>query len=58
MDAHIGLDRNTVTLEKTYITMSNSATVLIHNRSDITARFQWKAVDTEEQEEQLRLRWV
>ncbi|XP_063024383.1 hydrocephalus-inducing protein homolog [Melospiza melodia melodia] len=56
VDAHIGLDRNTVTLEKTYITMSNSATVLIHNRSDITARFQWKAVDTEEQEEQLRQR--
>ncbi|XP_063024385.1 hydrocephalus-inducing protein homolog [Melospiza melodia melodia] len=56
VDAHIRLDRNTVTLEKTYITMSNSATVLIHNRSDITARFQWKAVDTEEQEEQLRQR--
>ncbi|XP_057890447.1 hydrocephalus-inducing protein homolog [Melospiza georgiana] len=56
VDAHIGLDRNTVTLQKTYITMSNSATVLIHNRSDITARFQWKAVDTEEQEDQLRQR--
>ncbi|XP_063024389.1 hydrocephalus-inducing protein homolog [Melospiza melodia melodia] len=56
VDAHIRLDRNTVTLEKTYISMSNSATVLIHNRSDITARFQWKAVDTEEQEEQLRQR--
>ncbi|XP_066413817.1 hydrocephalus-inducing protein homolog [Molothrus aeneus] len=56
VDAHIGLDRNTVTLEKTYISMSNSATVLIHNRSDITARFQWKAVATEEQEDQLRLR--
>ncbi|XP_057890433.1 hydrocephalus-inducing protein homolog [Melospiza georgiana] len=56
VDAHIRLDRNTVTLQKTYITMSNSATVLIHNRSDITARFQWKAVDTEEQEDQLRQR--
>ncbi|XP_036246459.1 hydrocephalus-inducing protein homolog [Molothrus ater] len=56
VDAHIGLDRNTVTLEKTYISTSNSATVLIHNRSDITARFQWKAVATEEQEDQLRLR--
>ncbi|XP_071296358.1 hydrocephalus-inducing protein homolog [Agelaius tricolor] len=56
VEAPIGLDRNTVTLEKTYISMSNSATVLIHNRSDITARFQWKAVATQEQEDQLRLR--
>lgn len=56
MDANIWLDRNTVTLETTYITMSNSTTVLIHNHSDITARFQWKADDTEEQEDQLRRR--
>ncbi|CAN8186584.1 unnamed protein product [Coccothraustes coccothraustes] len=56
VDVHIGLDRNTVTLEKTYITMSNRATVLIHNHSNITARFQWKAVDTEVEEDQLKLR--
>ncbi|XP_050835037.1 hydrocephalus-inducing protein homolog [Serinus canaria] len=61
VDALIGLDRNTVTLEKTYITMSNRATVLIHNRSNITARFQWKALGTEEEEDQLKLRrhpWI
>uniref|UniRef100_A0A8U8B5N0 HYDIN/VesB/CFA65-like Ig-like domain-containing protein n=1 Tax=Geospiza parvula TaxID=87175 RepID=A0A8U8B5N0_GEOPR len=51
VDAHIGLDRNAVTLEKTYITTSNRATLLIHNHSDITARFQWKAVGTEEEED-------
>ncbi|XP_059713712.1 hydrocephalus-inducing protein homolog [Haemorhous mexicanus] len=56
VDAHIGLDRNTVTFEKTYITMSNHTTVLIHNHSNITARFQWRAVDTEEEEDQLKLR--
>ncbi|NWT76775.1 HYDIN protein, partial [Prunella himalayana] len=56
VDAHIRLDRSTVTLEKTYITMSNSTTVLIHNRSNITAYFQWKAVDTEDEEDQLELR--
>uniref|UniRef100_A0A8C9ND37 HYDIN/VesB/CFA65-like Ig-like domain-containing protein n=1 Tax=Serinus canaria TaxID=9135 RepID=A0A8C9ND37_SERCA len=58
VDALIGLDRNSVTLEKTYITMSNHATVLLHNHSNITARFQWKAVGTGEQEDQLKLRWL
>ncbi|XP_053808743.1 hydrocephalus-inducing protein homolog isoform X2 [Vidua chalybeata] len=56
VDAHIRLHRNTVTLEKTYITMSNRTTVLIHNHSNITAPFQWKAVDTGEEEDQLELR--
>ncbi|NWT91809.1 HYDIN protein, partial [Urocynchramus pylzowi] len=50
VDAHIRLDRNTVTFEKTYITLSNLTTVLIHNHSDITAHFQWKAVDTGEED--------
>ncbi|XP_039554354.1 hydrocephalus-inducing protein-like, partial [Passer montanus] len=56
VDVPIRLDRNTVSLEKTYIGMSNRTTVRIHNQSNITARFQWKAVDTEEEEHQLELR--
>ncbi|NXR21647.1 HYDIN protein, partial [Cinclus mexicanus] len=56
VDVHIGLDRNSVTFEKTYITLSNHATVLIHNLSNITAHFQWKAVDTQGEEDQLKLR--
>ncbi|NXB03450.1 HYDIN protein, partial [Cnemophilus loriae] len=56
VDVRIRLDRNTVTAEKTYITLSNRTTVLIHNLSDITARFQWKALDTQEEEDQLKLR--
>ncbi|XP_032925436.1 hydrocephalus-inducing protein homolog isoform X2 [Catharus ustulatus] len=56
VDLHIKLDRNTVTLEETYITLSNRATVLIHNLSDITACFQWKAVGTQGEEDQLKLR--
>ncbi|RMC08912.1 hypothetical protein DUI87_13906 [Hirundo rustica rustica] len=54
-DVPISLDRNAVTVEKTYITLSKSTTVRIHNLSDITARFQWKAVDTQGEEE-LKLR--
>ncbi|NWV44296.1 HYDIN protein, partial [Grantiella picta] len=56
VDVHIRLDRNSVTVEKTYITLSNCATVLIHNQSDVTACFQWKAFDTQEEEDQLKLR--
>ncbi|NWI41840.1 HYDIN protein, partial [Picathartes gymnocephalus] len=56
VDVHIRLDRNAVTVEKTYITLSSSTTVLIHNLSDITARFQWTAADTQGQEDQLKQR--
>ncbi|NXY09427.1 HYDIN protein, partial [Pteruthius melanotis] len=53
VDVPIRLDRKDVTFEKTYITLSDRTTVRIHNLSDITARFQWKA---QEEQEQLKLR--
>ncbi|NWV17226.1 HYDIN protein, partial [Origma solitaria] len=55
-DLHIRLDRNFVIIKKTYITLANHTTVLIHNYGDITARFQWKAFDTQEEEDELKLR--
>ncbi|XP_068883105.1 hydrocephalus-inducing protein homolog isoform X4 [Aphelocoma coerulescens] len=56
VDVHIRLDRDTVTVGKTYITLSNHTTVRIHNLSGITACFQWKVFDTQEEEDQLKLR--
>ncbi|XP_058702211.1 hydrocephalus-inducing protein homolog [Poecile atricapillus] len=56
VDVPIRLDRSTVTFDKTFVTLSNRTTVLIHNLSNITARFQLKAADTEGEEEQLKLR--
>ncbi|NXE03111.1 HYDIN protein, partial [Chaetorhynchus papuensis] len=57
VDAHIRLDRNDVTFTKTYITLSDRTTVHILNASEITARFQWKALDPqEEQDQSLNLR--
>ncbi|NXY12133.1 HYDIN protein, partial [Pteruthius melanotis] len=53
VDVPIGLDRKDVTFEKTYITLSDHTAVHIHNLSDITARFQWKA---QEEQDQLKLR--
>ncbi|NWR27030.1 HYDIN protein, partial [Tachuris rubrigastra] len=56
VNVHIRLDRNSVTVEQTYITLSNQSTVRIHNHSSVTARFQWKAFATQEEEEQLKQR--
>ncbi|NWU06802.1 HYDIN protein, partial [Cephalopterus ornatus] len=56
VNAHIRLDGNSVTVEKTYITLSNQSTLRIHNHSNVTACFQWKAFATQEEEDQLKQR--
>ncbi|OWK50706.1 Hydrocephalus-inducing [Lonchura striata] len=56
VDAHIRLDQYTVSFEKTYVSLSNHTAVRIHNMSDITVCFQWKAVDSGQEEDQLELR--
>ncbi|NXI51133.1 HYDIN protein, partial [Chloroceryle aenea] len=56
VDVNIRLDRNSLTVEKTYLTLSNRRTVVIHNRSEIIAHFQWKAFVTQEEEDQQKLR--
>ncbi|XP_027488203.1 hydrocephalus-inducing protein homolog, partial [Corapipo altera] len=57
VNVHIRLDRNSVTVEKTYITLSNHSSVTILNHSNVTARFQWKAFATQEEEDQLKQRF-
>ncbi|KAL0967855.1 hypothetical protein UPYG_G00258380 [Umbra pygmaea] len=56
-DVNVRLDRNSVILEKTYISMSNQRSVSIVNRSDTMLHYQWKrfATDQEEEEEKLRI---
>lgn len=58
IDVNIRLDRNSLTVEKTYLTLSNHRSVVIHNRSEIIAHFQWKAFVTQEEEDQQKLRFV
>ncbi|KAM9289560.1 hydrocephalus-inducing protein homolog [Morus bassanus] len=55
-DVNIRLDRNSLTVEKTYLTLSNHRSVFIYNRSEIIAHFQWKAFVTQEEEDQQKLR--
>ncbi|XP_074708608.1 hydrocephalus-inducing protein homolog [Strix uralensis] len=42
VDVNIGLARSSLTVEKTYLTLSNHRSVVIHNRSEIIVHFQWK----------------
>ena len=57
-DINIRLDKNSVLVEKTYITMANQRTVAILNRSDTIVHYQWKSFATEEEEEQHKLRFI
>nr|XP_051703218.1 hydrocephalus-inducing protein homolog isoform X2 [Oryctolagus cuniculus] len=56
MDLNIRLDKNFLTIEKTYITLSSQRTITIHNRSNIIAHFQWKVFATQEEEEREKYR--
>ncbi|XP_074751148.1 hydrocephalus-inducing protein homolog [Athene noctua] len=56
VDVNIGLARSNLTVEKTYLTLSNHRSVLIHNRSEIKVHFQWKAFSTQEEEDHQKLR--
>ncbi|XP_026704551.1 hydrocephalus-inducing protein homolog [Athene cunicularia] len=56
VDVNIGLARSSLTVEKTYLTLSNHRSVVIHNRSEIKVHFQWKAFSTQEEEDRQKLR--
>ncbi|XP_066540500.1 hydrocephalus-inducing protein homolog isoform X2 [Hoplias malabaricus] len=57
-DINVRLDKNSVLVEKTYITMASQRTVAILNRSDTVVHYRWKSFATEEEEEQHRLRFT
>ncbi|NWR24501.1 HYDIN protein, partial [Emberiza fucata] len=56
VDVNVGLSTNSVELDKTFITMSSHRTLLIENRSNITAHSQWKAFPSEEEENEEKRR--
>jgi len=47
-----------LTVEKTYLTLSNHKSIVIHNQSEIVAHFQGKAFVTQEEEDQQKLKLV
>ena len=57
-DVNVRLDKNSLRIEDTYITMSNQRTVTIHNRSDIIVHYEWKRFATIEEEEHQKLKEI
>jgi hydrocephalus-inducing protein len=51
IDVNVRLDRNTVKMENTYITLSSQRSVVIYNRSDVIVHYQWKAFSSEHEEQ-------
>ncbi|KFV73572.1 Hydrocephalus-inducing protein, partial [Struthio camelus australis] len=56
VDVNIRLDKNSLVIEKTYLMLANHRAVVIHNRSEIIAHFQWKAFATQEEEDHQKMR--
>uniref|UniRef100_A0A2K6KCF4 HYDIN axonemal central pair apparatus protein n=1 Tax=Rhinopithecus bieti TaxID=61621 RepID=A0A2K6KCF4_RHIBE len=56
IDMNIRLDKNSLTIEKTYISLANKRTVTIHNRSNIIAHFLWKVFATQQEEDREKYR--
>ncbi|XP_021112384.1 hydrocephalus-inducing protein homolog isoform X3 [Heterocephalus glaber] len=55
-DMNIRLDKNSLIIEKTYISLASQRTIAIHNRSNIIAHFQWKIFATQEEEDREKYR--
>ncbi|XP_045149859.1 hydrocephalus-inducing protein homolog [Echinops telfairi] len=51
IDMNIRLDKNSLIIEKTYISLASQRTVTIHNRSSIIAHFQWKIFANQDEED-------
>ncbi|XP_075045519.1 hydrocephalus-inducing protein homolog [Mixophyes fleayi] len=56
-DINVRLDKNSLTIEKTFLSLANQRTVTICNRSDIIAHFQWKEFATLQEEEHQKQRF-
>ncbi|XP_076808093.1 hydrocephalus-inducing protein homolog isoform X2 [Clavelina lepadiformis] len=51
IDANVRLDKSTLRVDNTYISMANQRAVTIHNRSDVMAHFKWSPFATRSEED-------
>ncbi|CAN2389289.1 axonemal central apparatus assembly [Pristimantis euphronides] len=56
-DMNVRLDKNSLTIEKTFLSLVNQRTFSVHNRSDIIVHFQWKEFASQQEEEQQKQRF-
>lgn len=47
-NCHVRIDRGTVRLEETFLGLSRSKTVLIHNRSNYIVKYKWMLFESVE----------
>jgi hydrocephalus-inducing protein len=57
-DINVRLEKNSIRIEDTYITMNNQRTITIANRSDVIVHYEWKKFATSEEEEQQKLKEI
>ncbi|EDV21657.1 uncharacterized protein TRIADDRAFT_30117, partial [Trichoplax adhaerens] len=57
-DANVRLEKSSLKMETTYISMSSQRSISIVNRSDVVVHYQWKAFATTEEEESQKLRFL
>jgi hydrocephalus-inducing protein len=58
IDMNIRLDKNSLIMEKTYMSLASQRTITIHNHSNIIAHFQWKVFANQEEEDREKHRFV
>lgn len=54
-DALVRLDKNSIRIENTFISMANQRMITISNRSDVIAHFRWTQFATAEEEDQQKI---
>jgi len=57
-DAAVRLDKSSLDIEDTYISLANQRVVTISNRSDVIAHFRWTRFATSADEERQKLTYV
>jgi len=57
-DAAVRLDKNSLDIEDTYISLANQRTVTISNQSDVIAHFRWTRFATSADEERQKVTYV
>ncbi|KAL3860158.1 hypothetical protein ACJMK2_010318 [Sinanodonta woodiana] len=55
-DSNVRLDKNSIRIENTFISMANQRTVTISNRTNVIAHFKWSQFATQEEEDQQKLK--
>ena len=57
VDANVRLDKSTLRIDNTYISMANQRTITIHNRSDVLVHFKWSPFATKMEEDMQKERY-